>query len=135
MPADVKARMVLDVGNTKTGKYPIHSVQCSIHQPTDQAGKASAPTRPDPINVTKEATDDTSFADWASNDNDNRSGTVTIFDPSMSQTMRTIKFTDGFISQYESYCNAEAGSQMIESFTITAKEVTIGSVPVKHVGA
>jgi hypothetical protein len=119
----MESKIVLELKGGQ--KIPLLDVEYSIHQPTDQSGKAASPTVGGPIRITKESTEDGTVAEWATENVERRDGTITITSQTTGKVLRTIKFYRAIISEYEEMCSSEGGTKMLESFTIMAQDIDL----------
>ena len=69
----------------------------------------------------------TFFWEWAINKFEKKSGKIVFSKPNDEQAMKQIDFTDAFCADYHESCDSEAGQSMVESVTISARELSINS--------
>lgn len=105
------------------------NINYAIHQETDVEGRPTAIARGGLVNVTVKALNDgnTDFFEWACDPYTSKNGKVE-FQKRDGTNMKNLEFEDSYlVSWTENYDSVSADAQ-IESFTLSAKKITIGSI-------
>ncbi|MBK8683786.1 MAG: hypothetical protein KBF25_03115 [Chitinophagaceae bacterium] len=77
------------------------------------------------ITVTADGTKDTKLADWATNPEMHKDGTITYFSSKDNSKMMELEFKEGYLSSFqESFGN---GKPLTVCFSIMAKSVSVGN--------
>ena len=88
-------------------------------------GKPLTETLMKNIVVTAEGTKDTKLADWATNPEMHKDGTITFFSTKDNSKMKEISFKEGYLASFQE--NFGNGRPLEISFSILAKSVSIGN--------
>lgn len=113
----------------ETGGKKVNVLNCnfSLKQETDATGRPSSITRGGKFNLTVEATGDTTFFEWMTNNFEKKSGTITFFKKDENAKLVEAKFTDGYLVAYTNNFDATGDNPMTETFTISARSIELGS--------
>ena len=103
------------------------SCKYDLNQEVDATGRPSSVTRGGRIKLTIESTGDSSFFEWMVNNYERRDGTVTFLKRDTEAKMKELKFSEGYMVKYEEDFNAADTHPLSETFTISAREITVGS--------
>ena len=93
----------------------------------DASGRPSSFVRGHVINLTIEATQDTTFVSWIWMQYQVQSGTITFFQRDSEQKLIEMKFVDAYLFDYKREFSSYGDDPFTESFKISAKEYQMGS--------
>jgi len=99
----------------------------AMHQETDATGRPSAITRGGKINLTVESTGDTSFFEWMCNNFERKDGSVVFIKRDTDATLKELKFKEAYLVDYRENFDNTGDNPVTESFTLSAKEIELGS--------
>ena len=118
-----KATLKLDAA-----EYDVLTCSYAFNRDIDNKGKPSSIIYGGTVQLYVEATSDTSIVEAMVNNTAKPvDGSVTWKNPTTDSTMKVLEFKSGFIVDYtESFSNS-GGDAMSISFTISAKELSVGS--------
>ncbi|HLR32415.1 MAG TPA: type VI secretion system tube protein TssD [Fodinibius sp.] len=102
------------------------SCNYDLNQEVDATGRPSSVTRGGCIRLTVESTEDSSFFEWMVNNYERRDGTVTFLKRDTEAKMKQLKFSEGYLVEYAENFDHTDGHPLSESFTISAREITVG---------
>lgn len=111
-------------------KSPLKYLNYRFHRQTEDNGKPSTFFRKAEITVTKDSVyDKGSATTWMAEAKKAKDGEIVIYqDESEDTPLKTIKWTKGFIINYDETFNLELGnSNTLETFTISAEIIEIDS--------
>lgn len=108
-------------------KYNILNVNYKLAQETDVTGRPSSETRGGKITITVESTNETDFFEWMTNSFERKSGEVIFLKRDSDATSKSLKFTDGYVVYYEENFEASGTNPLTETFTISAREIEMGT--------
>ena len=114
----------------KGNEYNVLSYSYTCRRDLDASGRPSSPVRGHIIDLTIEATEDTSFVKWMWMQYEVESGTITFYKRDSEQKMIEMKFKEAYIGMYNRTFNAEGSDPFIERFQISAKEYDFGDANV-----
>ncbi|MCH5599243.1 type VI secretion system tube protein TssD [Niabella ginsengisoli] len=114
----------LDVAGAKSN---ILDLSYALKQETDATGRPSSITRGGQITLTVESTGDTKFFEWMCNNFERKDGTVTFTKRDSDATMKELNFKEGYLVSYRENFNSTGDTPITETFTISAKEITMGN--------
>ena len=110
------------------GKKPtVLSCHYSLKQETDATGRPSSITRGGKITVTVEGNEDTTFFEWMCNSFERKDGSIVFLKRDSDATMKELKFKEAYLVDYTENFDSTGDNPISETFTISAKEVTLGS--------
>lgn len=113
---------------TVAGKdYVVLNCQYSLHQEVDSTGRPSSITRGGKIAVTVESNSGTELFEWMCNNFERKDGTVTFFKRDSDARMKELNFKEGYVVNFEERFAADNDQPMIITFTISAKEISMGN--------
>ena len=103
----------------------IRVLHCSyaLSRDVDSTGRPSSMTRGGQINFEVESTDDNSLFAWIAGQYDLKDGEVTFFKRDSKTTMKTLKWTNGYIIQFTESLDAMGENPMTIHFTVTAEKI------------
>jgi hypothetical protein len=99
----------------------------SLHQEVDPTGRPSSITRGGKINVTVESTGETDFFEWMCNNFERKDGSIVFIKRDSDATLKELKFKEGYLISYEEMFHSANTNPMTMSFTISAKELSMGN--------
>lgn len=102
------------------------SCNYDLNQEVDATGRPSSVTRGGRIRLTVESTGDSSFFEWMVNNYERRDGTVTFLKRDTEAKMKQLKFSEGYLVSYAEQFEATNEQPLSETFTISAREITVG---------
>jgi len=97
-----------------------------LHQEIDATGRPSSVTRGGTINLTVESTGDSFFFEWMTNNFERKDGSIQYVKRDTDAKLKEMNFKEGYLVKYKETFNAADGSPLVESFTISAKEISCG---------
>lgn len=99
----------------------------SLKQETDATGRPSSVTRGGKITVTIESTGDTSFFEWMTNSFERKDGSIVFLKRDSDATLKELKFTEAYLVDYSENFSSVGDMSVTETFTLSAKEIELGS--------
>lgn len=117
---------------TVAGKnYNVLDCAYSLRQEVDATGRPAAVTRGGKITLTVESNNETDLFEWMCANWERKDGSVVFLKRDSDATMKELNFTEAYMIDYEERFTADNEKPMKISFTISAKEIKMGSG--KHV--
>ena len=113
----------------KVGGKEYNVLNCSygLMQETDATGRPSSVTRGGIITIEVESTADTGLSDWMFNNFEMRSGSVVFLKRDTEATAKELVFTDAYAVKYKENFDASGTNPMVETLTISAREIGVGN--------
>lgn len=108
-------------------EYNVLSCSYKLHQETDATGRPSSVTRGGKIKMTVESTADTSLSDWMFNNFERRDGSIVFLKRDTEATSKELKFTEGYMVEYQERFDSTGDNPMDETFVISAKSIGVGN--------
>jgi hypothetical protein len=102
-----------------------------LKQETDATGRPSCITRGGKITITTESTGDTTFFEWMCNSFELKDGSIVYFKRDNNATLKELKFKQAYMIDYNENFDSTGDNPVTESFTLSAKEIDLGTG--KHV--
>lgn len=102
------------------------SCNYDLNQEVDATGRPSSVTRGGRIRLRVESTGDSSFFEWMVNNYERRDGTITFLKRDTEAKMKQLKFSEGYLVSYAEQFDHANGHPLSETFTISAREITVG---------
>lgn len=99
----------------------------ALHQEVDATGRPSSITRGGKINLTIESTGENDMFEWMCNNFERKDGSIVFTKPDSEATMKELKFKEGYLIDYDEQFNATDTNPMTITFTISAKEISMGN--------
>ncbi|HXB07028.1 MAG TPA: type VI secretion system tube protein TssD [Puia sp.] len=96
-------------------------------QETDATGRPSSVTRGGKISITTEATGDTAFFEWMCNSFEMKDGSIIYYKRDNDATLKELKFKQAYMVAYNENFDSVGDNPVTESFTISAKELDMGT--------
>jgi Hemolysin coregulated protein Hcp (TssD) len=98
-----------------------------LKQETDATGRPSAVTRGGKITITVESTGDTSFFEWMCNNFERKDGSIVFTKRDTDATLKELNFKEAYLVEYRENFSATNDNPVSETFTLSAKEISMGS--------
>lgn len=98
-----------------------------LHQEVDASGRPSSITRGGTINLTVESTGDSFFFEWMTNNFERKDGSIMYVKRDTDAKLKELNFKEGYLVRYNEAFDAQNGNPLTETFTISAKEISIGN--------
>lgn len=113
----------------KVGGKELNILACdySLKQETDATGRPSSTTRGGKINVTVESTGDTTFFEWMVNPFERKDGSIVFIKRDNDATLKEVKFKEAYLIDYFEHFGSTGDNPVTETFTMSAKEMEVGS--------
>lgn len=113
----------------KAGGKELNVLECnySLKQETDATGRPSSITRGGQVTVTVESTQDTDIYEWMCNNFERKDGSITFYKRDSDATLKELKFKEGYLVGFNEEFHASDANPMSTTFTISAKELTMGN--------
>jgi hypothetical protein len=99
----------------------------SLHQEVDATGRPSSITRGGQITLTVESNQETDLFEWMCNNFERKDGSVVFFKRDSDATLKELKFKEGYLIRFEESFHASNNNPLATTFTISAKEMTLGN--------
>src|SRR4051812_29835736 len=103
------------------------SMHYALKQETDPTGRPSSITRGGKITLTVESTDKTKWFEAMCNNFERIDGSIVFIKRDSDATMKELKFTEAYVTQYEETFDHSSEKPLLETFTLSAKEIELGS--------
>ncbi|HEX8268455.1 MAG TPA: type VI secretion system tube protein TssD [Flavobacterium sp.] len=97
-----------------------------LHQEIDASGRPSSVTRGGTINLTVESTGDSFFFEWMTNNFERKDGSIQYVKRDTDAKLKEMNFKEGYLVKYREEFDATDGNPLVETFTISAKEISCG---------
>ena len=98
-----------------------------MHQEVDATGRPSSITRGGQITLTVESNQETDLFEWMCNNFERKDGSIVFLKRDSDATMKELKFKEGYLIAFEESFHASNSNPLSTTFTISAKEITLGS--------
>ena len=99
----------------------------ALHQEVDKTGRPSSVTRGGQITLTVESDANNDIFEWMCNNFERKDGSVVFTKRDSDATMKELKFKEGYLINFNEAFTASTDNPMNISFTISAKEITLGN--------
>ncbi len=99
----------------------------SLHQEVDATGRPSSITRGGQITITVESNQETDLFEWMCNNFERKDGSIVFLKRDSDATMKELKFKEGYLIGFEESFHASNSNPLSTTFTISAKELSLGS--------
>jgi hypothetical protein len=110
----------------------ILAVDYGMLQETDATGRPSSITRGGKINITVEGTGATDLFEWMTNSFERKDGSIIFVKRDNDATLKELKFKEAYIVKYREDFDSTGDNPLTETFTISAKEITLGNAEHKN---
>ncbi len=113
----------------KVGGKEVNVLQVSydLNQEVDATGRPSAITRGGRIKLQVESTGDSFFFEWMVNNFERKDGVVTFLKRDTDAKLKELEFKEGYLVKYEENFESINSIPMTETFTISARSITVGA--------
>lgn len=108
-------------------EYRLLHCNYELQRDVDPTGRPSSHVKGGTIHFELESTDDTSLWEWMINQWSHKSGSIVFYKREEESTMKELSFETAYIINYAESFDSVGGNPMIESFTISAHKLTLGS--------
>ncbi|HEX7754087.1 MAG TPA: type VI secretion system tube protein TssD [Niabella sp.] len=108
-------------------KNNVIDISYALKQETDATGRPSTITRGGKIHITVESTGDTKFFEWMCNNFERKDGKITFTKRDSDATMKELNFKEGYLVDYRENFSSTSENPITETFTISAKEISMGN--------
>ena len=105
----------------------ILKVSYQLHQEVDASGRPSAVTRGGLIEVSVESTGSAFFFEWMCNNFERKDGTITYIKRDTDAKSKELSFKEGYLVKYKESFDATGNDPLVETFTISAQEISMGT--------
>ncbi|VXC01936.1 Phage tail protein [Flavobacterium sp. 9AF] len=105
----------------------ILKVSYDLYQEIDASGRPSSVTRGGTINLTVESTGDSFFFEWMTNNFERKDGSVQYVKRDTDAKLKELNFKEGYLIKYKEEFDATGTNPLVETFTISAKEISMGT--------
>ncbi|KIX21667.1 phage tail protein [Flavobacterium sp. 316] len=97
-----------------------------LFQEVDASGRPSSVTRGGTINLTVESTGDSFFFEWMTNNFERKDGSIQYVKRDTDAKLKELNFKEGYLIKYKESFDATGTNPLVETFTISAKEISMG---------
>ena len=97
-----------------------------LHQEVDASGRPSSVTRGGTINLTVESTGDSFFFEWMTNNFERKDGSIQYVKRDTDAKLKELNFKEGYLIKYKESFDATGTNPLVETFTISAQEISMG---------
>ncbi len=113
----------------KVGGKEVNVLSCTyaLKQETDATGRPSSITRGGKITMTVESTGDTTFFEWMCNNFERKDGSVVFVKRDNNATLKELNFKEAYLVDYRETFDATGDNPVAETFTLSAKEISMGT--------
>ena len=105
----------------------ILSCNYALHQEVDQTGRASSITRGGRIVLEVESTGETTFFEWMTNSFERKDGSIVFVKRDTDATLKELNFKEGYLVKYKENFEASGKLPLSETFTISCREISMGT--------
>lgn len=107
--------------------YNVLHCTFSLRQEVDETGRPSSITRGGTISVVIESTDNTALFEWMCDNYMRKDGTITFNKRDEDAKMKELNFTEAYMVAYEESFDHAGTGAMITSFSLSAREISLGN--------
>ena len=113
----------------KVAGKELNVLGCSyaLKQETDATGRPSSITRGGKVTVLVESSGETTFFEWMCNNFERKDGSIIFIKRDTEATLKELSFKEAYLVDYKENFDSEGMTPITESFTLSAKEITVGS--------
>ena len=112
-------------------KLVVKHCSYDLTQEVDATGRPFAITRGGRIRLVVESTGETDLFEWMVNNFERKDGTITFFKRDTDSKLKELSFKEGYLVKFEESFDADNPNPMTVTFTISARELSMGNA--KHV--
>ncbi len=102
-------------------------VSYSLSQDVDATGRASSVSRGGTISITVEGNNGTELFEWMCNSFERKDGSVIFIKRDSDATLKELKFKEAYMIAFNESFSSVGKDPLSVSFTISAREITMGS--------
>ena len=107
--------------------YNVLSINYGLFQETDATGRPSTVTRGGKIDITVESTGETDLFEWMTNSFERKDGSVVFYKRDNDATLKELKFSEAYLVKHKEKFDASGDNPLTETFTISARELEMGT--------
>ena len=107
--------------------YNVLSINYGLFQETDATGRPSTVTRGGKIDITVESTGETDLFEWMTNSFERKDGSVVFYKRDTEATLKELKFSEAYLVKHKEKFDASGDNPLTETFTISARELEMGT--------
>lgn len=107
--------------------YNVLSINYGLFQETDATGRPSTITRGGKIDITVESTGETDLFEWMTNSFERKDGSVVFYKRDTEATLKELKFSEAYLVKHKEKFDASGDNPLTETFTISARELEMGT--------
>lgn len=107
--------------------YNVLSINYGLFQETDATGRPSTITRGGKIDITVESTGETDLFEWMTNSFERKDGSVVFYKRDTEATLKELKFSEAYLVKHKEKFDASGDNPLTETFTISAREIEMGT--------
>lgn len=107
--------------------YNVLSINYGLFQETDATGRPSTITRGGKIDITVESTGETDLFEWMTNSFERKDGSVVFFKRDTEATLKELKFSEAYLVKHKEKFDSSGDNPLTETFTISAREIEMGT--------
>ena len=107
--------------------YNVLSINYGLFQETDATGRPSTITRGGKIDITVESTGETDLFEWMTNSFERKDGSVVFYKRDNDATLKELKFSEAYLVKHKEKFDASGDNPLTETFTISARELEMGT--------
>lgn len=108
-------------------KYKVVDLRMKLARSIGPTGISTSQTRGGQVIITVESTGDSSLMEWMCDSFRTEDGQVDFYRADQNSISKSINWEQGYCVKYEQNYNATSKTTMLETFTVSAKAVSIGT--------
>ena len=102
-------------------------ISYGLKQEIDATGRPSSITRGGKISITVEYTGDTGWFEWICNNFERKDGSVVFIKRDTDATLKELTFKEAYMVDYRENFSSINDEAVSETFTLSAKQITMGT--------
>jgi type VI protein secretion system component Hcp len=113
----------------KIGGKEVNVLSCSyaLKQETDATGRPSSITRGGKITLRVESTGETNFFEHMCNNFERKDGSIVFIKRDNNATLKELNFKEAYMVDYRETFDSTGDNPVEETFTLSAKEISMGT--------
>jgi len=113
----------------KVAGRELNVLGCSyaLKQETDATGRPSSITRGGKITVSIESSGESTFFEWMCNNFERKDGSIVFIKRDTDAALKELSFKEAYLVDYSENFENEGITPITETFTLSAKEIAVGS--------
>jgi hypothetical protein len=113
----------------KVAGKELNVLGCSyaLKQETDATGRPSSITRGGKITISIESSGETIFFEWMCNNFERKDGSIVFIKRDTDAALKELHFREAYLIHYMENFESEGIMPITETFTLSAKEIAVGS--------